>query len=309
MRILSQHILLSLIFSFNSVVFVSQEDATHSILGEVVVSADNKFDVESFIHVVTKDSTFYQSFLNLKYYPHHFAGSMTVRNKKEVEKGTLKRTAIQTLDEGHRIVNVTEEEITGKLLNKKGEFNYLTAEMYDEVFFPKNPEKVGLSIESLEQAEEKGSKMDKYKSQVKKMMFNPGSEINSVPFIGHKMAIFSEEMVKYYDYHISSGYTKDSIYCYIFDVTAKPEFRQGATVIKHMKSYFDKESLNVMDREYQLQYKSPIMDFNIFMEVKNTFLAGHLIPKYVRYDGQWDIPFKKAEIIKFTIDNYNWKKN
>jgi len=276
---------------------------------EVVISADKKFDVENFIEVVIADSTFYQAFLNLKYYPHLFTGSMTVRNKKELEKGSLKRKAIQSLENEHRIVEITEEEITGKLMNKKGEFNYLTAEMYDEIFFPKKPEKVSTKIVQLKQEENTGSKMDKYKSQVKKMMFNPGSEINSVPFIGDKMAIFSQDMIKYYNYHISSGYTADSVYCYVFDVTAKPEYRQGATVIKHMKSYFDKKSLNVMDREYQLQYKSPIMEFDIFMEVKNTFLGGNLIPKYVRYDGQWDIPFKKAEIIKFTIDNYNWKRN
>ena len=76
-----------------------------------------------------------------------------------------------------------------------------------------------------------------------------------------------------------------------------------------MKSYFDKETMNVLKREYQLKYKSVILDFDITMDVRNIMLAGRLLPKYVRYDGQWDIPFKKAEVIKFTIDNYKWKNN
>jgi len=141
------------------------------------------------------------------------------------------------------------------------------------------------------------------------MMFNPGSGINSVPFIGDKLAIFSNKMVPFYDYRISSGYTSDSVYCYIFEVTAKSSSRKNDTVIKYMRSYFDKKNLMVLKREYHLKYKSLILDFDINMDVRNIMSGGELLPKYIRYDGQWDIPFKKAEIIKFTIDNYKWKIN
>ncbi|MFT5227154.1 MAG: hypothetical protein ACI9EV_000280 [Urechidicola sp.] len=285
----------------------AQEISSVVIMDEIIVSADNKFDVENFIEVVIHDSTFYQSFLNLKYYPHKFTGTMNVRNKKEKEKGTMYRTARQDLNNEKRSVEILEEEISAKLMDKNGNFNYLTAEMYDEIFFPKYPEPVSTKMLSLSQNEKKGSKMEKYKSQVKKMMFNPGSAINSVPFIGDKLAIFSDEMVPYYDYHISSGYTEDSTYCYIFEVQSKAENKRNDTVIKFMKSYFDKESMNVMKREYRLMYKTVILDFDIYMDVKNTMLGNQLIPKYIRYDGQWDIPFKKAEVIKFTIDNYQWK--
>ena len=275
-------------------------------LPEFVISADDSFDAEDFMSHVLSDSSFYQAFINLKYIPHHFDSRLVVQNKGSKEKGRLEREAVQSLESSKRIVEITKEESNGKIYKKNGEHKYLTAEMYDEVFYPDVPETVRPDIARFEQLETKDSKLDKYKSQLKKMLFNPGQEILSVPFIGDKMDIFNEEMVKYYDYSVYSAYTPDSVYCYVFQVDAKPEFSKNKTVIKKMVSYFEKESLNVISREYSLSNNTLLFEFDIWMKVQNDLRNGVLLPRRIQYDGDWDIPFKSAEIIQFDIRCSNY---
>ncbi|NNC82473.1 MAG: hypothetical protein HKN79_02770 [Flavobacteriales bacterium] len=199
------------------------------------------------------------------------------------------------------MVHISEEKTNGRVYKRNGEHRYLTAEMYDEVFFPSSPEPVSPRISRFEQLETKESKLEKYKSQLKKMMFNPGQEILSVPFIGDKMDIFSPDMTKYYDYSVYSAYGPDSLYCYVFQVDAKPEYGKNRTVIKKMTSYFEKESLQVVSREYELSNNTLFFEFDIWMKVVNELRGGHLLPRRIQYDGDWDIPFKSAEIIRFDI--------
>ncbi|NND94255.1 MAG: hypothetical protein HKN45_05275 [Flavobacteriales bacterium] len=270
-------------------------------LPEFIISADDSFDSKAFMEHVLSDSSFYQAFINLKYVPHSFDSFLIVRNKGSKEKGNLTRKAIQSLAGNKRVVDITEEESNGKVFKKNGSHRYLTAEMYDEVFFPDEPESVGPTIARFEQIESKESKIDKYKSQLKKMLFNPGQEILSVPFIGDKMDIFSSEMIPYYDYSVYSSYTPDSVYCYVFQVDAKPEFARNKTVIKKMVSYFDKEHLQVVSREYSLSNNTLLFEFDIWMKVENDLVGRDLLPRRVQYNGDWDIPFRSAEIIQFDI--------
>lgn len=270
-------------------------------LGEFVISADDSFDTADFMEIVMTDSSFYQAFLNLKYYPHLFESTLEVRDKKERDKGMLRRSAQQHLQDGLRWVEITEETSNGKVFKRNGEHRYLTAEMYDELFFGEEKERPTLDIIEYEMAEVRGNRIDKFKSQLKKMMFNPGRAIVSVPLIGNKMAIFSDDMAKYYDYSIYSAYTADSVYCYVFQVDAKPEHKADRTVIKRMVSYFDKADLQVLYREYELSNNTPLFDFDIWMRVDNDYSSGVLLPKRIQYRGDWDIPFKSPEIIDFDI--------
>jgi len=271
-------------------------------LQEFIISADDDFDTEDFMEIVMTDSSFYQSFLNLKYYPHAFDSKLLVFDKKERDKGTLDRTANQYLEDGLRWVEVTSETSNGKVYKRNGEHKYLTAEMYDELFFEEGKERPTLDIVEYEQKEVKGNRIDRYKSQLKKMMFNPGQSISSVPLVGKKMAIFSDEMAKYYDYSIYSAYDNDSVYCYVFQVDAKPEFGKNKTVIKSMISYFSKADMNVLHREYRLSNNTALFQFDIYMKVDNYMQDGVLLPSKIKYVGDWDIPFKSPEIIRFDID-------
>src|SRR5690606_20317736 len=67
-------------------------------LDEFVVSAGlEDFDAADFIRQIQEDTTFYQAFLNLKYFPHDIKSAMVVYEKDESERGTLQRKARQYL--------------------------------------------------------------------------------------------------------------------------------------------------------------------------------------------------------------------
>jgi len=269
----------------------AQNDVVKSVqLDEVVISAQaSGFSVEEFMENVKADTTFYKAFLNLKYFPHKMSGEVLVFNKKEKEKGQMFRVA--------------------ELLNDNGlvEFKYLTAEMYDEVFFPKTPERVSNRIQITEQEIDRSSKFERHKSELKKFMFNPGSEISSVPLIGNKMAIFEDDMVPFYDYFIWTANYADTIPCWVFTAKQKEGVKDGKTVIKDITSWFDQETMSVMLREYTILYNSIILDFDIHIKVTNTFVDDQLVPERIEYNGMWDIPFKKAEVIDFWLSLSDWE--
>ncbi len=275
-------------------------------LDEFVVSAGlQNFDVADFIKQIQEDTTFYQAFLNLKYFPHDMKSAMVVFEKDESERGTLKRKARQFLSTDETMwVVITDEKSNGKLKKRNGDWKYLTAEMYDEVFFPLEKQKVNNEIIQKEQ-ELEGSGLDKHKAQLKKMLFNPGAEIENVPFIGDKMAIFDESMVPFYTYSIFAYDWQDSIPCIAFSCYAK-EGLEDETVIRDMTSYFHRDTHEVIARNYRLAHKTILFDFDISMEIENKLQDGWLLPTHISYSGQWDIPFKKPEIISFQIDCTNY---
>jgi hypothetical protein len=266
----------------------------------VIQSGWDSTDVARFIHKVRTDTTFYKAFLNLKYFPHHKEGHVLVYNKDETSRGTMHRTARQHLSEKEEMwVEIIHETHNGKIKNKKGEWKYLTAEMYDDVFFPAKPQRVSNRIVSMEQELVTGSRIEKHKAQLKRMMFNPGEAIGTVPLIGDKMAIFDDHMVPYYQYAIFQT-TRNGKSCIAFSCIAKPGSEKH-TVIQDLTSYFDPETNDVLAREYRLAHRTILFDFDIQMKVENEQQNGWLLPVKVWYDGAWDVPLKKPEIIRFEL--------
>lgn len=279
----------------------AQEVVKVVTLSEFIVRSEPDLNHEDFITRVVTDSSFYQAYINMRFYPHRYNSELTVFNKGDKEKGKLYREA--TLHRYDRMawVTIDEESTNGKLYKRNGEHKYLTAEMFDEVFFPRGRFYPSTEIKSMEQDLSNASTIDKYKSQLKKMLFNPGQEITTVPFIGDKVALFSDEMIEYYNFHIyhTEYQGRD---CYVFDVTEKEGNKNNDTVIKSMVSYFDKETMNVVMREYVLQNDVLIFNFDIKIQVFNQIIAGIPIPKKMVYDGFWNVLFKSPEIIQFEID-------
>jgi hypothetical protein len=151
------------------------------------------------------------------------------------------------------------------------------------------------------------SSMQKHQQEVKQMMFNPGNEVAGIPFIGKKMGIFDEDMHEYYNYSVYTAMYQDTIQCLVFDAEAKPEFRDGKTVIKSLTTYFEQETFVVMQREVLLEYKSLPIDFEIFIKVENQHHNGVLLPEMIYYKGFFDIPFMKKEEVEFSLFDFNYK--
>jgi len=285
-----------------------QEDiAKMVVMDEFVVSAGlEDFDAEDFIREVINDTTFYQAFLNLKYYPHRVNSEILVFHKDESQKGKMYREAVQRRNLDNEMwIDIQFEKTNGRIKKRSGEWKYLTAEMYDDVFFPDEKEKVSNTLRKKEQELVKGSKLEKHKAQLKKMLFNPGQEIDNVPFIGDKLAIFDSEMVPYYDYSIFTYNWKDSIPTIAFSQFVK-EGEEDEVVIRDMTSYFHKDTREVIAREYRLAHNTIFFDFDISIKVENRLIEGEIVPVRIDYDGAWDIPFKKPEIIKFYLDCFDY---
>ncbi len=279
----------------------------HIQLDEVVISARSQgFSVEDFVQQVRTDTTFHKAFLNTRFHPHQVRSALRVRNKGEKETATMRRVGHLVRDgrQGRLVLDSVQE--TGRLRDRKGGFRFLTVEMYDDVFFPKGTFVANNTVADRKLEVEQSSRFDKYKSELRKFMFDPGSEIASVPFIGDKLALFSPEMAPLYDFRIwsDSGNGTDR---WVFSAEAKPEFRDGRTVIKTMDTWFDKESGDVLARNYRIASNSVLLDFDITIRVQNTVVNGALVPVRVDYDGDWDIPFKNREIVRFYLDYSDWE--
>ncbi len=291
----------------------TEEDTIINVyqLGEVVVHGRTQgLQLEGFITQVMEDTTFYHAFLNTKYHPHHVKSELAVRNKQDKETAYLYR-------EGRLVRNGPMAELVldsagelGRLRKSNGEIRFLTAEMYDDVFFRKGAYRASNTIASRQQEISRESRLDKYKSELKKFMFNPGQEIASVPLIGDKLALFNPEMAPLYHFQVEGSF-RGGRPCWLFSALARDSVNGKAadeddTVIKKMSTWFDQSTMNVMAREYRIAHKSMLLDFDISIQVENTFSPGDLVPTQVHYDGQWDIPFKQKEVVKFYLKYEDW---
>jgi len=275
-------------------------------LSEVEIFAGAGFTAEDFIEKVKADTTFYKAFLNLRYYDHQTIGKLKVQNRRDKDIGEMYREADHIRDGKLFYVNLTTDSTNGKVLNRKGEYRFYTAEMFDQAFYPDDTLTASNNVGDFQEELENGSRMDKNKHQIRLMMFNPGSAVDGVPLIGKKMAIFTDEMAQYYDFNIAEYYTEDSIACYAFSCIVKPEYPASKTVIKELTSYFNQETMQIMEREYHMKYNSALFQFNVRIRVTLDLIKEELVPTDIAYSGFWDVPTKKAEYIAFTLKCFNY---
>jgi len=301
--------ILTILFICISFSLFAQED--EKIYGSIeldtlTILASNEFDVKTFIQRIKDDTTFYQAFKNLRYYPHKAIGNLWVYNKREKEKASEKVDVTQHLKDNKMWQNHKTISATGKLRTKKGEYRFTTAEMYYNTFFPVDTIPVSTNMTKVKEEPVGNSKKSKYKHDIKLMMFNPGEDISGVPIVGKKMSIFDDDMVQYYDYKISL-INYNGIECYQFSCIAKPEFKEHKTVTKTLVTVFNKETLAVLKREYTMRYNSILFQFDVSINVINEVKNGIIHPQLIKYKGYWDIPFKRQETITFTIKNSDYK--
>lgn len=300
--------LLILISFISSFIFSQEGDKVfESIkLDTLTILARSEFDAKLFIQRIKEDTTFYQAFKNLRFYPHHANGNLWVYNKREKEKASEQLDVMQYLDnllmwQDHKIVSSS-----GKLRTKKGKYRFTTAEIYYNTFFPKDTMTVSTTITKIKDESIGNSKRARYKHNLKLLIFNPGEKISGIPIIGKKMSIFDDEMVEYYDYKVSI-ISYNGIKCYQFSCIAKPEYKEKKTVIKHLVTVFNKETMAVLNREYSMRYNSILFQFEVNIKVTNKLENGIIYPVLINYSGYWDIPFKTQEAIAFTIKNSDYK--
>ena len=274
-------------------------------LSEVVIN--NKINVPAFIDRVKNDTTFYKAFRTLHIVGFTALNDIRMVNKDGDIKASLRSKIKQVRNNNCRSMQVLEETTTGDIYDRDKNFNYYTGEMYAGLFFTKGTvcgENNIIKGRDLSTAGLSG--MEKHKAQLKMLFFNPGKQINGIPFISGKTAIFDKDMADKYNMSIDmEEHNKTS--CYIFKIKAK-EDKKSDVVIDEMTTWFNDKTFEIVARNYSLSYDAGVYDFNVQMQVELTKFGEYLVPSLIRYIGNWKAIFKKRERGIFTATLFDFIK-
>jgi hypothetical protein len=278
-------------------------------LTDVVVR--NNFNIPAFIEYVKNDTTFYKAFKNLRVMSFSSFNDIMLKDKNGKTQASLVGQTRQTYAGGCRTMEVKEQKTTGDFFNSKGNYNYTTAEMYAGLFFTTGKVCGESNIVKGASFSTRGkSGMEKHKEQLKQLFFNPGKKIPGIPFIGNKVALFDEEVSRLYVFKIDKrDYLGQS--CYIFSIKPREDLssgERGSIVIDEMTTWFNARTLEIIGRNYSLSYKAGVYDFDVDMEVQLEKIGDLLVPKVLRYRGEWDVVFKKKERAVFTATLFDFKR-
>ncbi|MBC7872511.1 MAG: hypothetical protein H7Y01_00870 [Ferruginibacter sp.] len=276
-------------------------------LSEVIVRTD--LNVAKFIDRVKKDTTFYKAFRNLHLLGFTAWNDIRVKDKKGNVKASLVSKTNQVRSGNCRSMEIINEKISGDFYDADRNHNYYTGELYAGLFFTKGSVCGETNIvKGIDFRPKSQSGMEKRKEQLKMLFFNPGKKIPGIPFIGDKIDIFDPDKAKYYDFIIDFGdYEGQS--CYVFSIKVKDEpggGGKGKIVIDSMVTWFNAKTMEVMARNYDMSYDAGVYDFDVHMEVQMTKFGNYLVPKLLRYIGNWDVVFKKRERGIFTATLFDF---
>ncbi|MBL7760575.1 MAG: hypothetical protein JNK08_07755 [Sediminibacterium sp.] len=284
-------------------------DEKRFTLAEVVVR--NNFDYKALLERIKEDTTFYKAFRNLRILGFTSFNDIKMLDKKGSVKASLYSKTRQNRHHGCRTMDVLEEQVTGDFYDSKKGYNYTTPELYASLFFTKDSvcgENNIVRGKTRTLSDKKG--IEKHKEQLKMLFFNPGKKIPGIPFIGNKLDLYDDRAHKLYDYRLDIEEYKGAL-CYVFSITPKEDLgalKNDQVVVDQMVTRFDMKSMEVLNRQYALSYKAGVYDFEVSMDVEMTRVADLLVPKILRYKGNWDVIFKKRERAIFTATLFDFRR-
>jgi hypothetical protein len=258
------------------------------------------FDVNAFIRRIKTDTTFYKAFKNMRFVPYEAVNAIDVYDKREHTVASLRSKTRQIRDKGCRRTEVIEEHTTGDFYKRNGDYNYYTAELYAYLFFAKKPVcNESELVNGPEDARGKGQ-MEKSKYQLKQLIFNPGSRVHGVPFMGDRASIFDEGEAEKYDFKIQRD-VYEGLECYVFRIMPKAGYEHKA-LYNELTTWFRKNDYSIIARNYSLSYSNLLYDFDVRMKVRTKQVGSKLYPTYIDYDGNWHVITKKRERVKFRME-------
>ncbi|MET0466801.1 MAG: hypothetical protein ABW007_26815 [Chitinophagaceae bacterium] len=277
-------------------------------LSEVIVRTD--VNVPKFMDRVKNDTTFYKAFKNLHVLGFTSLNDIRIVDKKGNGKAGMQSKTVQTRSYGCRTMETLTETTQGDFYDSKHNFNYYTAELYAGLFFTNGKVCGENNIVAGTNFSAKGkSGTDKHKEQLKMLFFNPGKKIPGIPFIGDKINIFDPDVAELYDFSIDQV-DYEGKQAYLFVVKAREDLggKRNKIVIDNMTTWFDAKTMEVMARNYKMSYDAGVYDFDVEMEVEMTKFNGYLVPKTLRYKGNWDVVLKKRERGFFAATLFDFKQ-
>lgn len=285
-------------FAQDSVLTINKKVIT---LKEVVVRSN--MDVPSFLRRIQFDTSFYRAFKNLHELSYTALNDIRMLDRKGEVAASLQSKTRQEFFNGCRSMQVLQESTSGDIKDRRGNWNYYTAEMYAGLFFTEGTvcgENTSVSAAELSLKHKHG--LEKHKEQLKMMFFNPGKKIPGIPFIGDKINIYEPPMADLYDFELDmQPYHGQN--AYVFKIAAKPgltESERDQLVFNSILTWFDADKMSIIARSYDLSYDAGVYDFNVQMEVEMSQFQDLWLPSLIRYTGDWKIAFKKRERGVFT---------
>lgn len=276
-------------------------------LKEVVVRSN--LNVAAFIKRVKDDTTFQKAFQNLKVLGYTSINDIRMLGKDGRPKATLISKTRQETGHGCRWMHVLDEKVTGNIYDRSHHFNYYTTQLYSSIFFAYDTVCGETNIIAGTKFSTQGkSGVNKHKEQLKMLFFNPGKKIPGIPFIGNKIALFDEDVSARYDFTIDMQEFKGEM-CYVFKMlplTDLPQSEKDQIVINEMTTWFNSKTWDITARNYDLSYNAGVYDFDVHIEVEMTKFGEFLVPKVMRYNGNWDVIFKKREVGIFTATLFDF---
>ena len=216
----------------------------------------NNFNVGTFIDYVKNDTTFYKAFRNLHILNFSAFNDIKMLDKKGNIEASLFSKTKQVYAGNCRTMQTLEQKTTGNFFDKKGNYNYTTAQLYASLFFTSGKVCGETNIVAGRNFSTKGKGgMEKHKEQLKQLFFNPGTKIPGIPFIGNKVALFNDDVSKLYDYKIDVKEFMGKS-CYVFTITPRTDlsvFERSSIVIDEMTTWFNAANLDIIARNYSLK--------------------------------------------------------
>lgn len=304
-----------LIFSsfWQSLAAQNEDSVDNARLAQMIslseVTINTGINVPMFIKRVKEDTTFYKAFRNLRVIGFTSWNEIRMKDKKGRIEASLQSKTKQVRSNGCRSMQVLNQQSSGNFFDDDGDYNYETGELYAALFFTKDVvcgENNVVKGKSFSPRSSGG--MQKHKEQLKMLFFNPGKKIPGIPFIGDKIDIFDPGRADNYDFLIDYG-DYNGEHCYIFSIKAKGDLRAGeknSIVIDSMITWFNSSTMEVVARNYDMSYDAGVYDFDVHMEVQMTRFGKYLVPKVLRYIGNWDVAFKKRERGMFTATLFDF---
>jgi len=270
----------------------------------------NNFDYKAILQRIKEDTSFYKAFKTLRTIGYSSYNYIQMRDKNEKVIATLNSKTRQNKIGGCRTMDVLEESASGNMKDANGEYNYTTPALYASLFFTKGTICGETNIVKGKVRTVSGSGLSKAKDQLKMLFFNPGKKIPGIPLIGNKLDLYDESAHELYDYKLDYVDYHGQL-VYMFEVKPKDNlgfFSKNNVVVDQMTTWFNPKTLEVLGRNYALSYNAGAYDFNVQMEVEMTYFNGQLVPKILRYNGNWDVVFKKREKGIFTATLFDFKE-
>jgi hypothetical protein len=306
--------ILLLLMGLMTVGHTSAQDTNYKVanqsftLTEAIVR--NNFDYKNILEKIKKDTSFYKAFKTLRTIGYSSFNHIEMYDKNQKMEAALDSRTRQNKIGACRTMDVLEEKTFGKLRDRNGEYNYMTPSLYASLFFTKGQICGETNIVKGKKRVIQGSGIDKAKEQLKMLFFNPGEKIPGIPMIGNKLDLYDDNAHELYTYRLDYVDYHGKL-AYVFEIKPKEDlgfFAKDRVVVDQMITWFNPSTLEVLGRNYSLSYKAGVYDFNVQMEVEMTYTPnGLLVPKILRYKGDWDVIFKKRERGLFTATLFDFK--